>query len=357
MKLETKNKICIAPWTNYTVDNNTVTGCPLLENTFSFQNYFGPWEKQFWLINPAIIAQRKRMINQGTKTCPFSCPFKENVESVHEQLKKYSVDEYSLEICNIIADQIKKGIFDIIVNPLEINISYGSNQVHGCGFISKKENGEEYFKQNPSEENLENIKPIYERCVVFNTFGSDIFQEKDSVIEKMYEPIWNNKLIKIGATTRGIELTLEKYEKFCVNGPINNISLSIDSVSADTYEKIYNSNIEKTINNIEKICEKYKNHVINKILITVSCLNVNEILNVFKFSEKIKAKEIHLNLIKNNNNSILLYPKSKEKKRIMLEDYIKIKQYLLNFQKTSHLKIYGIEQIEIQLRKFQGVEE
>ena len=349
-------QICIIPWTHYTLTHNTITTCCWRANQYSFQfpDYDGPWKKNMWLTNPKMTQQRKDMLEKGISGCPEICLLKNNMPTVIEQLQKMAVNEQATETCNKIACQIKNDICDEEIYPMVLGISAGIKCNHNCSFCCVDREKFQYVKQNPTDQEFENIKPLYQNCVDFRTCGGDTFAQTDSILHKMYDPIWNVEGLKAGVITNGAGLTLKRYEKFCVNGPIKNIHISFDSLNPENYQILHGRPLHVMYKNFTDITDKYNEHSIKMLSLVATTINLHELPDLVELAIEKRVPSVFVRLVINRHlikrNVAFLYPYEEGAKKKMLETYYNIKPRIEKLQKNNPVKVENFDVLEESLK-------
>lgn len=346
-------QICIVPWTHYTLTHNTLTTCCWLGGRYSFifGDYRGPWQGDFWLVNPKVIEHRTNMLKNGVSSaCPDICPKKRNLPSVLKQLEELVIDDNSFQASQKIAHMIENDIADQPVYPLYLGISPGVKCNHRCIYCTIEREKAELKRQKATVEEWKRLKPLYKNCIDFRTVGGDTFGQTDEVLEMMYGPIWNKKGIKAGVITNGAGLTLERYEKFCVNGPINDIFISVDSLDKDTYQTLHQRPIEPMMKNLFDITDKYKDHCISKLSMVVTTINIQEIPDLVALAIDRNVPTVYFRLViptrLARRNASYLFPGNRKEAESLMKEYLKIKGKVKELDENNDIKIINFDFLE-----------
>jgi len=163
-----------------------------------------------------------------------------------------------------------------------------------CFQISKRKDG----SLNPPEGYEDHIIPILTSAKAVRLAGGEVFVLSDKKLDKFFgHKDWEN-VEHVCVVTNGTLLTPERYEKYAANGPLSNIEISLNTMSAEEMLNETEDMLFKCEDNMRGIYEKYPDHCVTTLNVAMSINIIDRIDEVLEFVKKYGIKEIlihHIN--------------------------------------------------------------
>jgi len=252
----------------------------------------GPWVGDMSI--PDIIKKtRKDMLECGTEMCPDRCIVKRILKDCTARERMYHMyykkGLVSFDLCNKFTKVINDGDIDCDLNPINITYSpsYFCNQ--NCSFCCVDIDNSKNSRFFPTEKEIENVRKFHENCSTYTLTGGEFMAFPDNIIRKLIEPI-SMKNSRVSLKTNGRALTLKRYEDYCVNGPISDVSISINSLDPGVYYLLHGKELDPILKNIYDIYSKYNNHKITIVSFVINQYNIYEIPDFVRFALKYNIK-------------------------------------------------------------------
>ena len=299
MNLDATN-FCIVPFTHYTLSSSTLSTC-CWSSKFChlyFGHWLGPWQGKLEENAEFLKIAREQMYRLGAKKAcekANTCPQLKDLPSIREQFKRFQRDERSFCISSKVANDIIHNRAAISCGPIVLGISPSNRCNYDCKYccVPREDLVE---KTDPTDEEIDNLYPLYRDCVDFRTCGGDTFGLSDDRIEKFYGSM-RGKKSTISVLTNGHGLTLRRYERFCANGPINHVMISLNGFDPDIYFDMHRRKIDQVINNIRQISSTYEKHCIGSLSYVITATNIDDGVNVIRFAEENRIPAVITRLV------------------------------------------------------------
>lgn len=299
MDILDRKDICISPWTDYVCGSNYISTCCWDSDRYSIQlgeHYSnGPWSGDLCLSSSIFVNQRRQMLEHGSSACPAKCPYRFILPDVRTQFIKYEKDDNAREKISLIVNDMRSNQFRE-TKPFNLTVvpSLRCNQKCSFCIMDRELYESSHATMFPTIDAVKNILPLYDDCILFTTCGGDTFGMSDEMIDLFYSPMFG-KNCGCCVTTNCRGLTLDRYEKYFVNGPMNYVTASLSTLNETTYENIYGGkDLSTIVDNITGITKKYKDHKIFTIVFIVLAQNVSEIPDMFMFCKNNGIKSLVL---------------------------------------------------------------
>lgn len=332
--------ICKHPFNSIQIQNTgeVYCCCCYWTNFYSFGNIFEQSFDEIWNGEKAQEF-RKQFIEQQYKYCklnecdPYIAP---------ENFQPSLISDY----------------------PKQIEFSYDRRCNVRCIFCRNEKNKdeEEYNRQKEQriEDNFDRIfTPILKKVefVELNSAG-ELFASKHS-IEIVKKIIAINPNIKFKIISNGILFTKEIIEKLDLKERMTTVTISMHSITENTYNKLVeHGNFKALINNVKYLSELRKQGFLDNLQLNfvVTSVNYKEMKRFALFAKQMNAKAFFINyhrqidsdaLQKELDISITSHKEYNKlikllKDPIFKEDFCQVNDYLLKLQPTKNYFIQNI---------------
>ncbi len=295
-----RKDICLLPWTSLIIRRSFAETCCDFSRLLHYESYGRPWKGENIFNDDHFKLFRRSMINNGMyKTCPGSTCYrkielKDWTCEQELQLNLIKGDKRREEMCSSLIDDISNERDEVSDGPIILDVDPGSKCDMDCVFCCagfERKNKTE--RANPTNEEIKMLKPYYKNCFNFHTCGAETFAWDDNRIELLQKEI-KYDFADVWAISNGKGLTLQRYEKFFINGKMTYVYLSLNSLDPKNYYLLHRSKIDCVLDNIIQITKKYPNHGIKRLSIVVTTLNYIELPEIVLFAALHGIKRIYV---------------------------------------------------------------
>lgn len=293
-------KICLRPWLDIFCDSKSVASCCRNTHLYSvkYNEHFdesGPYGNNlsFWNSTP-FVKLREKMLKGGSElACPnVFCEL--NVKPYYTML--HSAKELGVTIKQENFDRAVRSIFGeqtkLPYGPARSIMFITDSCDADCAYCFqnlRRSKGQRIPKIPPARQDtmidfLNNRDSI---CLV----GGEVLSLPTKTLDKYMGSISGQTSVRI--MTNGNLLTLEKYERLCVNGPVTEILVSVNTASSTEYRnnKIA-ENIRSSEKNLRDIYEKYPKNSIHFLTVVVTTSVIPHLSSIVEMASRYKISHI-----------------------------------------------------------------
>ena len=287
----TRVPICIEPWFNLRIWANRSLTCCFLPGGVTYPRFQGgPYSGDVvWNSQPFKVQRRNMLASGRDALCPNNtyCTVRGLNLDVAGQVQAYKTryggDERRWKA---VQDAVEKGKTDAPF-PLVVHAVIGDVCNAACPMCSQSylEN-----KVTIGDPEIRQLQRLCRQAAYVHLSGGDLFALSDDQIDRLLT------IIPYGAvgatTTNGIGLTLERYEKYVIGGPIRRISVSIDTIDPAMYLLQRGCSIEPLRANLEAIVGVHELHNIDLASAAVNAWTLPGLPALLDYVESVNIDEL-----------------------------------------------------------------
>jgi MoaA/NifB/PqqE/SkfB family radical SAM enzyme len=230
--------------------------------------------------------------------------------------------------------------------PLSLDFSFGYKCNGRCPMCSIGTD-RSYQSLQPAREQYEFLDNLVSNCFLYRITGGEFFclsdYEKDLCLRSVRRDVTLTSLY-----TNGVLLTIDNYEKYCVEGPIDKVHVSIDTVNEVAYGILRGMDLNQVKKNLADISMKYPYHKIASINCVISAFSYPGVFDFVQYAKEIGVKNVMFtqmspyNLSKHNLGHLDVISTSMNEDTVVKFDALvsKCKEY----SKKTGVMVYGLDE-------------
>lgn len=282
-------KMCLVPWWCSVAEYNATHVC-CFHRFISFKEFptwkFGPFVTKNiyeWWNCPEMVEGRERMLEKKGRVACNNCPCPSNLSSCETNV---------LSQLNSLKNRFGKGNADKILRdivggktvldhpPLFMSVIPTTFCKNNCAFCWQPKLG-----LHGSDEILENVKANANQCRQVSMVGGELFDLPDDKLSLLLEGISDDVLIDV--VSNGLNLTVEKYKKWVIEGPVKSICVSLTAMDAHIFlSGNVSDGLFRFFENMEKIYQLEKDHKIHQFICLVTRSVIPHMAKVVDYADK-----------------------------------------------------------------------
>jgi len=272
--------ICPMAWISLRINFDNMVICCYRDAYAGFPLFGGPWSADGgnWFNHENQQALRRSMLEHGAKaTCSI-----ERCDIYRRLQRRGSVGAF-LDKCRAVdaAKAIEAGQSDCPdLTPVLLTVDPGLRCNMRCKFCVVSD---ETPKISPNLDQIRRLKPYFKGVTDYHTCGGDTFAYSDDHIDALHENLPDDAVAWV--ITNGLGLTLSRYEKYFVNGPLDQAMVSVQSMVPDTMAFL--SGVKtgmKTHENLRSIASAYPDNGLATLSTVVMPQNISELPDLYRFA-------------------------------------------------------------------------
>ena len=248
---------------------------------------------------------RRRMLEGGaSQACPKSlCGIIGSNTSIRSQLDAYrKVYPHKAWMVDLVEESVLAREVEVKLIPRVVNVTIGHLCNAGCPFCiqgwDKSQPKREDRDLSPSQ--LDALGWWGAHAIRMTVMGGEVFAYPDEYLGRVFYPC-HEAQTPVRVVTNGLLLTLKRYNRWVVNGPIDTVQVSIDTVDPEAYRIHRGEDVSKLIRNLEAIAAAHPDHRIHQGLIVLSKYTLGSLRQTVQWIADLGIKTLTISPIVTNN--------------------------------------------------------
>lgn len=156
--------------------------------------------------------------------------------------------------------------------------------------------------QSPTKEQLLNMARWAKNCISIGVTGGEPFCYDDETLDLVFgeleEALINKASLFI--QTNGINLTVDRYERYVHKYPVADVNLSLHTINPDQYKQTTGRKIDRVLANMRDIQERFPAHRVSTITCVITDQTFKNLPETAKYCCEFGAKKIRLHHVNTN---------------------------------------------------------
>lgn len=260
--------ICIFPWTRLYANPQTANTCCQCSRLchVEFQKSGGPWngDTAFWN-NSEFIRKRQLMLDRGKAGCGVQCSMLADTETPRQKLAgSYLARTNKPESLSRLLTEIGDGKTTIETKPLAIVASFGNICNARCLYCIQRLSHDK--KTLTPLTDMVNLMRFADDAFLIHLIGGEIFALPRDYLDTVIAEVLRVGAKDVQTTTNGIGMTPDAYARYCGEGKLSSITVSLQTVDRGLYHYLNGVDAGATVlENLRSAARKNQNHAVKMV--------------------------------------------------------------------------------------------